>query len=60
MKKAGYGRIVAIASQARKEGLANTSAYNAAKAGIIGFMKGLSKELASFGITTNCINPIPS
>ena len=57
MKQAGYGRIVTIASQAGKEGLANTSAYNAAKAGVIGFMKGLSKELASFGITANCITP---
>ena len=27
------------------------------KAGVIGFMKGLSKELASFGITANCITP---
>ena len=57
MKQAGYGRIVTIASQAGKEGLANTSAYNAAKAGVIGLMKGLSKELASFGITANCITP---
>ena len=57
MKQAGYGRIVTIASQAGKEGLANTSAYNAAKAGVIGFMKGLAKELASFGITANCITP---
>ena len=43
MKKVGYGRIVTIASQAGKEGVINTSAYNAAKAGVIGFMKGLSK-----------------
>ena len=57
MKQSGYGRIVSIASQAGKEGIANVSAYNAAKAGVIGFMKGLSKELASFGITANCITP---
>ena len=57
MKQVGYGRIVTIASQAGKEGIVNTSAYNAAKAGVIGFMKGLSKELASFGITANCITP---
>jgi 3-oxoacyl-[acyl-carrier protein] reductase len=57
MKQAGYGRIVTIASQADKEGLANISAYNAAKADVIGLMKGLSKELASFGITANCITP---
>ena len=50
MKQAGYGRIVTIASQAGKEGIVNTSAYNATKAGVIGFMKSLSKELASFGI----------
>jgi len=50
MKQAGYGRIVTITSQAGKEGIVNTSAYNATKAGVIGFMKSLSKELASFGI----------
>ena len=57
MKQAGYGRIVTIASQAGKEGIANISAYNAAKAGVIGFMKGLASELASFGITANCVTP---
>jgi len=57
MKQAGYGRIVSIASQAGKEGIANVSAYNAAKAGVIGFMKGISGELASFGITANSITP---
>jgi len=54
MKQSGYGRIVSIASQAGK---ANVSAYNAAKAGVIGFMKGISGELASFGITANSITP---
>jgi 3-oxoacyl-[acyl-carrier protein] reductase len=44
---------VRMTGQAGKEGLANTSAYNAAKAGVIGLMKGLSKELASFGIPAN-------
>ena len=57
MKQAGYGRIVTIASQAGKEGIANISAYNAAKAGVIGFVKGLASELASFGITANCVTP---
>jgi 3-oxoacyl-[acyl-carrier protein] reductase len=57
MKQVGYGRIVSIASQAGKEGIANVCAYNAAKAGVIGFMKGISSELASFGITANSITP---
>lgn len=40
MKSVRYGRIVTIASQAGKEGIANVSAYNAAKAGAIGLGKG--------------------
>ena len=57
MKQTGYGRIVTIASQAGKEGIAQVSAYNAAKAGVIGFIKGLASELAPFGITANCVTP---
>ena len=57
MKSVRYGRIVTIASQAGKEGIANVSAYNAAKAGAIGFMKGIASELATFNITANSITP---
>lgn len=57
MRKHGYGRIISIASMAGKEGVANLCAYTAAKAGVIGFSKALSKELCGDGITVNCIAP---
>ncbi|MBL8807790.1 MAG: SDR family oxidoreductase [Rhodospirillales bacterium] len=57
MLKAGYGRIVNIASVAGKEGNPNAPAYSAAKAGLIGLTKSLGKELAKAGILVNCVTP---
>jgi 2-dehydro-3-deoxy-L-rhamnonate dehydrogenase (NAD+) len=57
MIKAGYGRIVNIASVAGKEGNPNASAYSAAKAGLIGLTKSLGKELATTGVMCNCVTP---
>ncbi|MBL6951993.1 MAG: SDR family oxidoreductase [Alphaproteobacteria bacterium] len=53
----GYGRIVNIASIAGKEGNPNACAYSAAKAGVIGLTKSLSKETAEAGVLINCITP---
>jgi 3-oxoacyl-[acyl-carrier protein] reductase len=57
MVKAGYGRIVNIASVAGKEGNPNAAAYVAAKGGLIAFTKALGKELAKTGVLVNCITP---
>ena len=57
MIKAGYGRIVNIASNAGKEGNPNASHYSASKAGLIGLTKSLGKELAAKGILVNAITP---
>jgi len=57
MVKAGYGRIVNIASIAGKEGNPNAAAYAAAKGGLIAFTKALGKELAQSGVLVNCITP---
>jgi len=57
MVKAGYGRIVNIASIAGKEGNPNASAYSASKAGVISLTKSLGKETAKTGIRVNCITP---
>ena len=57
MLKAGYGRIVNVASIAGKEGNPNASAYSASKAGVIALTKSLGKELAQHNIAVNCITP---
>jgi 3-oxoacyl-[acyl-carrier protein] reductase len=57
MMKAGYGRIVNIASVAGKEGNPNASAYSTSKAAVIGLTKSLGKELARTEIRVNCVTP---
>ena len=57
MVKAGYGRIVNIASVAGKEGNPNAVAYSASKAGVISLTKSLGKELARSAVLVNCITP---
>jgi 3-oxoacyl-[acyl-carrier protein] reductase len=51
------GRIVMIASVQGKEGTALGGAYAASKAGMIGLVKVLGKELAQQGILVNAIAP---
>ena len=53
----GYGRIVNVASMAGKEGNANSSAYAAAKGGVIAYTKSIAKELAQSGVLVNCVAP---
>jgi 2-dehydro-3-deoxy-L-rhamnonate dehydrogenase (NAD+) len=57
MLKAGYGRIVNIASIAGKEGNPNASHYSASKAGLIALTKSLAKELAATGVLVNAVTP---
>ena len=57
MVRAGYGRIVNIASVAGKEGNPNAVAYSASKAGLIALTKSLGKELARSGVLVNCVTP---
>jgi SDR family mycofactocin-dependent oxidoreductase len=51
------GRFVAIASTAGSRGLPMLSAYCAAKAGVVGFVRALASELRGTGITANTVSP---
>ena len=57
MIAAGWGRIIHISSVQGKEGTAQAGAYAASKAGLMAFGKTLAKELATTGISVNCITP---
>lgn len=58
MRAAGYGRIINVASAAGKEGVPGIAAYAAAKHGVVGFTKSLSRELSTSGVLVNCIAPV--
>jgi len=57
MMRRRFGRIVGISSIVGVTGNPGQANYAAAKAGMIGFSKALAGEVASRGITVNCVAP---
>lgn len=57
MLKQKYGRIIFITSPMGHLGFAGQANYAASKAGQVGLMKSLSKEVAKRRITVNCVSP---
>lgn len=55
MAERGYGRLVAVSSDAARIGNHGSSIYGAAKAGQEGFMRTLSKEFGPKGVTANSV-----
>jgi 2-hydroxycyclohexanecarboxyl-CoA dehydrogenase len=59
MQRAGYGRIVNIASEAGRVGSKGSAVYSAAKGGVIAFTKTIARENGRYGVTCNAIAPGP-
>jgi 3-oxoacyl-[acyl-carrier protein] reductase len=57
MMKRRYGRIIGIGSVVGATGNPGQGNYAAAKAGLVGMTKALAAEVATRGITVNCIAP---
>jgi NAD(P)-dependent dehydrogenase (short-subunit alcohol dehydrogenase family) len=57
MMKARWGRIVNVTSVVGTTGNPGQGNYAASKAGLVGMSKSLAYEVASRGITVNCIAP---
>ncbi len=54
------GRIVNVSSDAGRVGSLGETVYSGAKSGIIGFSKGLAREMARYAITVNNVCPGPT
>ena len=57
MKRAGYGRVIAITSSSIRQPIPNLVLSNAMRMGVLGTAKTLSKELAKDNILVNVIAP---
>jgi 3-oxoacyl-[acyl-carrier protein] reductase len=57
MMKRRWGRIVGITSVVGVTGNPGQANYAASKAGMIGFTKAMAQEVASRGVTANCVAP---
>lgn len=57
MMKQRYGRIINMSSVVGAMGNAGQANYAAAKAGMVGMSKSVAREVASRGVTVNCVAP---
>lgn len=57
LKGADWGRMIAVASTAGLKGYAYTTAYTAAKHGVVGLVRAAAQEQARGGVTVNALCP---
>lgn len=57
MKKAAWGRIVAVTSLSVMEPIANIAVSNAMRSATTAMLKTLADEVAQYNITINCVAP---
>ena len=55
MVEQGWGRVVTIVSDAGRKGERYQAIYGSAKAGAMGFMRGIAAEVGQHGVTANCV-----
>ena len=56
MVEAGWGRVVTVVSDAGRKGERMQAIYGSAKAGAMGFTRGLAAEVGAHGVTANCVS----
>jgi 3-oxoacyl-[acyl-carrier protein] reductase len=57
MRKRGFGRIIAVVSSGVIQPIPNLGVSNAIRSALVGWAKTLAGEVASQGITVNCLAP---
>jgi NAD(P)-dependent dehydrogenase (short-subunit alcohol dehydrogenase family) len=57
MRKAGYGRFLAVGSRTAVDPQANVAAYSASKAALVSLVQAIALENKEFGITANVVLP---
>lgn len=57
MRAEGFGRLLVVTSVAAREPIANLTVSNALRAGILGLVNSMSREVAAWGITVNALLP---
>jgi 3-oxoacyl-[acyl-carrier protein] reductase len=57
MKRRGWGRFIGISSTTYHAGIGERTHYIASKAGMIGFIRSLAREVGDFGVTVNALAP---
>lgn len=57
MREQGWGRVILVTSAAAREPIPNLTISNALRAGLLGLVNTVSREVAPFGITVNAVLP---
>jgi len=60
MIERGYGRVINIGSDAGRAGSSLEAVNSGANGGVIAFTKTLAREIATKGVTVNCVCPGPT